>query len=362
MNLSHDMFSESGRVYEGRKPIPILILKEEYEAAVIAYVYTDSAMREAFEGKPLDEQIGMSEIVIRELSYGEKAADPTRAEMEAAWGESENYFAAEAILVSASGLYLGVIRDGVIAVLGRAVSYRATSRMGDDNNGAGYKEGRTYTATFELALHYSPSVWDTTTFYRNRAHRALSEITIPESIEKIGQKAFYGCDRLARITLPKGLKVIGAQAFDHCSALCEIDLPEGLTEIGYAAFSCCTALKAITLPQSLTKLGSRAFMACSSLTEFALPSHFTGVPDALLQRCESLVRVDLPKGILRIGMYAFYECTALAEIALPEGLTEIESDAFKKCTALNGLVIPKSVKTIGWSALWGPKNTVYLNK
>ena len=362
MELTLAMFSESGKIFEGYKPIPILTLKSEYETDVLAYVYADASLRAAFEGAPLAEQVGLTEIVTTELFYGDKATVPTREEMEKEWGESENYFSCDAILLTESGLYLGILEGGALVPIGGVATYKATSYTGDDNNGAGYKEGHAYTATFAVALHYSPSIWDKTTLYRNRAWRDLSEFTVPEGITKIGKKAFAYCEGLERITLPSSLRMIDACAFDHCKALTEITLPNRLKEIGYDAFSCCRSLKSVTIPRSVMCIKAGAFRYCESLTEFTLPDGFCAVPDSLLQHCGALVRVNLPKDIAYIGRYAFYECTALTEITLPEGLLEIASNAFEKCTALDGLIVPKSVKAIGWRALYGPKNTVYLNK
>lgn len=362
MKLTFDMFTESGRCFEARKPIPILTLKKEFEDEAVSYVFADAAVREAFEGKELALQVGLTEIVTTELFHGDKAAAPTREQMEKEWGTSENYFSCDAILVTEGGLYLGIAEGGAIAPIGGVATYKATSYTDDDNNGAGYKEGHAYTATFAVALHYCPSIWDKTTLYRNRAYRELCEFTVPEGIVKIGKKAFAYCEKLEKVTLPKGLRIIDDCAFDHCKALTEIALPEGLKEIGYDAFCSCTSLGSVAIPRSVMYIKAGAFRYCESLTEFTLPDGFCAVPDSLLQHCQSLVRVTLPKDITYIGRYAFYDCTALADITLPEGLLEIADNAFEKCTALCGLVIPKSVKTIGWGALYGPKNTVYPNK
>lgn len=361
MKPTLDMFQKTDRIFEGWKPIPIYTVKPEYEGEMIAHVFADKELFAAFSGKTLDEQVGMSEIHFVELSGEDGACAPTREEMLKEWGKSENAFHCDGLLLTEAGLYLGILYKSALAFLGGCATFCDTARTGDDNNGAGYKEGYSYDAIFSVMLYYSPAVWDKTTLYRNRAFCELVDFTVPDGVMRIGRKAFYDCKKLRTVTLPKTLRSIDVEAFHGCSALFEVALPEGLKEIHYAAFCAC-GLKAVTLPRSLVYIGARAFSFCRSLSEFAFPAGFGAIPEELFMCCSGLVRVELPKDIEYIGRYAFYECSALTEITLPEGLREIRDNAFEKCTALDGLVIPKSVTTVGWGALYGPKNTVYLNK
>lgn len=361
MEPTLDMFQPTDRIFEGWKPIPIYTARPDCEDALIAHVFADGELLAAFSGKPLAEQVGMSEIRVVELSGDDTAHAPTREEMQKEWGESDNAFVCDGLLLTEGGLYLGILYKGALVFLGGYATFLGTASTGDDNNGAGYKEGHSYDATFSVMLCYSPAVFDKTTLYRNRAFCDLCEFTVPDGVMQIGKKAFYDCKSLKTLTLPKSLRVIDSEAFHGCTALSEITLPEGLKEIRYAAFCDC-GLQAITLPRSIVYLGARAFSFCKSLASFAFPAGFGAIPKEMFMYSEGLVRVALPKDIRYIDQYAFYGCTALSEITLPEGLLEIRDSAFEKCTALDGLVVPKSVTTIGWGALYGPKNTVYLNK
>ena len=57
---------------------------------------------------------------------------------------------------------------------------------------------------------------------------SLHTVNFPESVLKIGYKAFAYCKKLSRVNLPKNLKVIGERAFSGDSALTEIPLPDGV--------------------------------------------------------------------------------------------------------------------------------------
>lgn len=65
----------------------------------------------------------------------------------------------------------------------------------------------------------------------------INEINITESsvLKKIGYAAFYGCD-LNSIQFPSGVKEIGDEAFTYCP-LDIIDIPESVESIGYRAFT-----------------------------------------------------------------------------------------------------------------------------
>lgn len=86
------------------------------------------------------------------------------------------------------------------------------------------------------------------------------EVSVPEGVEEIGQRAFEGCRWLTRVELPEGLGVVKAYAFRGCAALRELTLPKSLTAVsGTAAFGGCVGLKRLALPEKLTVLGDHAF-------------------------------------------------------------------------------------------------------
>ncbi len=102
--------------------------------------------------------------------------------------------------------------------------------------------------------------------------RYVTEITLPESLTTIGERAFYACYGLTSITLPESLTTIGAEAFYGCDGLTSITLPESVTTIGAEAFCHCYGLTSITLPESVTTIGERAFYYCDNLKTFYIKS------------------------------------------------------------------------------------------
>ena len=50
----------------------------------------------------------------------------------------------------------------------------------------------------------------------------MTSITIPDSVEYIGNLAFYDCRGLCSVSFGEGLKSIGAFAFENCDGLTDV--------------------------------------------------------------------------------------------------------------------------------------------
>lgn len=58
-----------------------------------------------------------------------------------------------------------------------------------------------------------------------------TQLTIPEGVTEIRQKAFFWCESLQSVVLPQSLQAIGASAFYGCTSLEQVNLPAGLLHI-----------------------------------------------------------------------------------------------------------------------------------
>lgn len=76
-------------------------------------------------------------------------------------------------------------------------------------------------------------------------------------LTEIGKNAFKGT-RICEVSLPNTLKVIGERAFEFCADLTVCDLNEGLEDIGEHAFYG-TSLTEVSLPATLKKFGSAVY-------------------------------------------------------------------------------------------------------
>ena len=65
------------------------------------------------------------------------------------------------------------------------------------------------------------------------------------------------------ITIPEGVTEIGPEAFSRVAfKLTDVTLPQSLTKIGSSGFWGCVKLEAIDIPVSVTEIGDNAFASC----------------------------------------------------------------------------------------------------
>ena len=91
---------------------------------------------------------------------------------------------------------------------------------------------------------------------------SIRTIALPETLRRILNGAFSGCEALSEIKFSKGLIEIAPRAFYMCSSLSQIQLPKTLQTIGHRAFKLCTSLTTVTFSNQLVEIASNAFDSC----------------------------------------------------------------------------------------------------
>ena len=138
-----------------------------------------------------------------------------------------------------------------------------------------------------------------------------------------GPRADQCCSSLARVTFAPGsiLRVIEKGAFMG-SGLMEITIPCTLESIGEECFSFCSSLRVVTFEScsSLKTIGEWAFKE-TSLSEIAIPSSVEVIGDWCFHGCEYLrvVTFESRSSLKTIGERAF-GYTSLSEVAIPSSV------------------------------------------
>ena len=191
-------------------------------------------------------------------------------------------------------------------------------------------------------------------FYSFRCS-TLTSLTLPSSLQSIGNRAFSSCSSLTSLTLPSSLQSIGDSAFSYCNSLSSLTLPSSLQSIGYRAFSGCKSLSSLTLPSSLQSIGGSAFFDCSSLISLTLPSSLQSIGYRAFEGCSSLTSLTFPSSssLQSIGDSAFSCCNSLTSLTLPSSLQSIGDSAFSYCNSLTSLTLLSSLQSIGGCAFIG---------
>ena len=175
----------------------------------------------------------------------------------------------------------------------------------------------------------------------------LTTVALAEGATLIGDLAFRTCPKLANVALPSTLKTIGATAFAY-SAITELTVPASVESIGSDSFKDIDTLKKVTFLGADTKLGSTCFQMCDGLEEVILPANLTSVPQGAFRHCTALKTIDFPETLTEIGNYSFQGCTSLESVTISKNITNLVTNAFNGCTSLKNLTIEEGFNgTIG---------------
>ena len=198
---------------------------------------------------------------------------------------------------------------------------------------------------------------------------AMSTITLPDTLVKIGRSAFSQCARLSEIDLSiDSLEIIGEAAFFECTNLKEVAFAKKpvLKEIGAKAFYKCESLKEITIPGTVKSLGDYAFANCKALTKATVGNQVETIGKYAFANCEALGNVTIAAGVKNIGDYAFFGCKELSRVNIRtadlegKGLESIGAHAFSGAVKLSTLTLPSTLKSIGEQAFRGCASLTYV--
>ena len=190
------------------------------------------------------------------------------------------------------------------------------------------------------------------------AHKNDESVVIPETVKynnatysvvsiEVGYYTGLG-NEVRKITLPSSLKKIGDFAFYYCKKIAEVIIPKNVTSIGKFAFCRCQSLESVEIPSSVTSIGDNAFTGCTNLASLELSYGIKSIGNGAFQGCTSLESVKLPNSIESLGSDAFFECVSLTSITLPSNIEIVPPYFVASCSVLKSIEIPASVKTV-WS-------------
>ena len=232
----------------------------------------------------------------------------------------------------------------------------------------------------------------------------LTHISIPASVEEIGDYAINACYSLESITVDEGNKHFGA--FDGVlmdkaqtrlitypanKAGNTYTIPNTVKNIDEKAFVYLRHMTSLIVPASVSNLSFNMFVAAYSLEEINVDPANTayssddGVlysankdslciypagkpnksftpnktvkiigPDAFAYVYQ-LETLDIPEGVTNIYYGAFGDCYSLKEVSLPESVIELGSIAFSVCESLEKIVLPPHITVVEKGLFMGCK-------
>ena len=232
------------------------------------------------------------------------------------------------------------------------------------------------------------------------SYSGVTSVVIPEGVTYIDTYVLVGCENLVSVTLPSTLESIGESAFEGCTSLSDVvyngteeqaalieigdnndsllnatwqyvtgeeepeepDEPEGplMTEDGFyyeIGEDGVTITRYageggnVTIPDEIdgypvTAIGDRAFINNPDVTSVTIPDNVTIIGDSVFSRCKNLTSVVIGDGVTTIGYRAFAETDNLTDVSVADGVERIKPLAFYR-SGITSMVLPDTVVSIG---------------
>lgn len=248
--------------------------------------------------------------------------------------------------ICGDGAYWEVTANGelIISGQGKMTNYSKTApapwdRLRNEIDSITVEEGITligkYAFTDTAAVSVSlPSTLEEIGNHAFAENKKLTSVSFPESLTIIRGSAFYGCTSLKKVTVPETVEYVLEWAFGECTGLEEATVYSKYSFSSYSVFGGCTSLKKVRLRADLERIPDGYFEGCSSLEDIIIPDTVVEIGGDAFSGCESLTRVVLPEGIECVRSHAFRDCSSLIYVVIPSGISRLENYAFGGCNTV----------------------------
>ena len=162
---------------------------------------------------------------------------------------------------------------------------------------------------------------------------SIVDIKIGENIRKIGDDAFYSCEKLSSVTWNHKCDVIPDFCFLGCSNLTQFDFSD-IKKIGQYAFEK-SGLQKVFLPENIKIIELGTFIECSGLRSVSWNCTCDVIPALCFYMCPNLTNFDF-SSIKKVGQYAFVE-SGLQEVCLQKNIEILEDGTFSRCNGLRSV-------------------------
>ncbi len=230
----------------------------------------------------------------------------------------------------------------------------------------------------------------------------IFNLSLPNSVAKIGKRAFYDCKNMECLTFGEGLTRCEEMAFDGCINLLYMHIPSiynwcrisfesptsnplyytqsfmidgervrnmnilpAIQHISDYAFYNNSYLTSVNIPASLQTVGKKAFYGCDGIEKVDIKSisawcaiefedevsNPLTIAQVLYLDGKKVTNLSL-SAVEEVAQYTFMNCTTIKSLEADNTLTNINTDAFRNCSALTSVSLGSGVEEIDEQAFW----------
>lgn len=193
-------------------------------------------------------------------------------------------------------------------------------------------------------------------------------VVLPDTVEKIDDEAFRGCESLYAVNAGKNLSFIGKKAFYGCESLkffsadnvktisdqafygadvSNFSLSGQVEFIGEEAFYS-TNIITVSVPETTSYIGTRAFANCLSIDKIFVDENNKNYSsygeDCIVEKARKIMIAGCAKTVLPtegnvkiIGEGAMSGARTITSIVFPAEITEIRRGAFENCKSIESI-------------------------
>ncbi|MDY4145232.1 MAG: leucine-rich repeat protein [Bacilli bacterium] len=199
---------------------------------------------------------------------------------------------------------------------------------------------------------------------------SIESITLPKTVESIGQNAFYNCKGLKRLNseedgvfnIPELVKIINDYTFYECNQAIKFTMGQVET-VGSYAFYGITLITEVYIPETVQSIGEGAFKGCNSIEKITLPfigskENDTSVDSQTLghifghiNKSSSSFKTSNSDYTYQGRSYSYYIPKSLKEVTITMQ-TSIPERSFYNCDLIETITFLKTLEYIGENAFY----------
>ncbi len=182
--------------------------------------------------------------------------------------------------------------------------------------------------------------------YSYKSGEEIVAVTIPSTISKVADEAFYGNDKISAVFMERGITSIGSKAFANMPELLTVSISvenEVYSSVGNCIVEKATnkllaTTKSTILPNTLKIIGEECYAYNVAVGELVIPSSVETIEKGAF-KCSSITKITLPEGLKIIEEELFLDASSLEEVNVPASVEEIKLASFNGCESLERVAI-----------------------